>query len=173
MSAAQARRDEEEAAQGQNLVGSLLMGIPGRRKSKQTSKYWMQKDASMNPAITVGDTGNLMMDDVSLSNFNIGSMTDEWSKYKAYLESKRVRVTPKDYQEFTTHYQAKVGQYGTDIANKFSAMKMRGVKDSEIRDLVANNPQFRDTLSKLGMVNPEVDAQFAPYLKAKGGLFRG
>ena len=53
MSAAQARRDEEEAAQGQNLVGSLLMGIPGRRKSKQTSKYWMQKDASMNPAITV------------------------------------------------------------------------------------------------------------------------
>ena len=156
-----------------NSVLGILGQLPAMRKQRKINDYWRRKDSSINAPITVGEGGNLIMDSNDLTNMSFGSMTDEWNNYKSFLKGKNVRVTDEDYIMFKEQYALKAQEYGNTLANKFSSMKLRGVKDSKIRDLVSGNLNLRDTMSRVGQVNPEAAAQFAPYLKAKEGLIGG
>ena len=152
-------------------IGGVLGALPQIRKQKKIKKYWQMKDIAIGSPITVDTYGTLNMEQGEA--FKFGSQSEEWNDYKAYLESKRIQVSDEDYQIFKQIYMGKAAEYGSMLSNKFASMKMRGVSSSDIRDLVSNNTQLRDAMSRIGMVNPEVDAQFAPFLKAKEGLVGG
>jgi len=156
-----------------STIGGIIGQLPQMRKSRKVNQYWRDKDMAINSPITVGEDGSLNLDPISKDNMNFGSLSEEWNNYKNYLESNRIRVTDEDYVTFREIYEGKSTEYGNTLANKFSSMKMRGVSDSSIRDLVSTNRGLYDTMSRIGMVSPEADAQFAPYLKAKGGLWGG
>ena len=122
-----------------STIGGIIGQLPQMRKSRKINKYWRDKDMAINSPITVGEDGNLNLDPISKDNMNFGSLSEEWNNYKNYLESNRIRVTDEDYVTFREIYEGKSTEYGNTLANKFSSMKMRGVSDSSIRDLVSTN----------------------------------
>ena len=160
------------AMQASSIAG-IIAHIPQMRKQKKASQYWRQRDAQFNAPITVGQGGVLTMTPEAMSGLQFGSMTDEWNKYKAYMDSKGVGVTEEDYLAFKPFYELKMDEYGKNIASKFNSMEMSGVSSSAIRDLVTGNQNLRDTMVQLGALNPEMQNIFAKYTQPKTGLVGG
>lgn len=161
-----------DAMQASSIAG-IIAHIPQMRKQKKASQYWRERDAQFNAPITVGQGGILTMTPEAMSGLQFGSMTDEWNKYKAYMDSKGVGVTEEDYLEFKPFYELKMDEYGKNIASKFNSMEMSGVSSSAIRDLVTGNQNLRDTMVQLGALNPDMQSIFAKYTQPKTGLVGG
>lgn len=161
-----------DAMQASSIAG-IIAHIPQMRKQKKASQYWRERDAQFNAPITVGKGGMLVMTPEAMSGLQFGSMTDEWNKYKAYMDSKGVGVTEEDYLAFKPFYELKMDEYGKSIATKFNSMEMGGVSSSAIRDLVTGNQNLRDTMIQLGALNPDLQGIFSKYTQPKTGLVGG
>ncbi len=161
-----------DAMQASSIAG-ILAHIPQMRKQKKATQYWRQRDAHFNAPITVAQGGMLTMTPEAMDGMSFGSMTDEWNKYKSYMDSKGVGVTEEDYLSFKPFYELKMEEYGKNILSKFNSMEMSGVSSSAIKDLVAGNPKLRDSMIQLGALNPDLQSVFSTYTQPRTGLVGG
>tara|TARA_R100001594_G_scaffold54634_1_gene88200 strand:+ start:8010 stop:9266 length:1257 start_codon:yes stop_codon:yes gene_type:complete len=156
-----------------NSIAGIIAHIPQMRKQKKTQSYWRQRDAAFNAPIQVGAGGVLQMAPDALNSFKFGTQTDEWNRYKDYMDSKGVRLGESDYQMFTQAYELKKKQYAEELAGKFYSMESHGVSKNKIRDLVVGNDNIRDSLIKLSVGNPDLEEQFRAYTAPRQGLIGG
>jgi vacuolar-type H+-ATPase subunit H len=156
-----------------NSIAGIIAHIPQMRKQKKTQSYWRQRDAAFNAPIQVGAGGALQMAPDALNSFKFGTQTDEWNRYKDYMDSKGVRLGENDYQMFTQAYELKKKQYAEELAAKFYSMESHGVSKNKIRDLVVGNDNIRDSLIKLSVGNPDLEEQFRVYTTPRQGLAGG
>jgi len=152
-----ARINQEEIARqrGQaRQIGSALGNIPGYAKAKRANNWWMQKDLNMDLPFETDIRGNLQFGDKAI-NFSVGSMSDEWEKYKQDVSGFMGNVNSSDYQNFQQLYNAKYADYANKIGFKLQSMENRGISKRQIKNLVNSSPQFKESLIRLDSMSPE------------------
>ena len=165
---ARINREEIARERGQaRQIGSVLGNIPGYAKTKRANNWWMQKDLNMDVPFETDPSGNLQFGDKAI-NFNVGSMSDEWEKYKQDVSGFMGNVGSSDYQNFQQLYNAKYTDYANKIGFKLQSMENRGISKRQIKNLVNSSPQFKESLIRLDSMSPE--SGISSYIGQEGFL---
>lgn len=143
-------RDRRQAKQ----IGSIVGNIPGYAKAKRANNWWMQKDLNMDLPFETDTRGNLQFGDGAI-NFTVGSMSDEWEKYKNDVSGFMGNVNASDYQNFQQLYNAKYADYANKIGFKLQSMENRGIGKKSIKNLISQSPQLKESLIRLDSLSPE------------------
>ena len=152
---ARINREEIARQRGQaKQIGSILGNIPGYAKAKRANNWWMQKDLNMDLPFETDTRGNLQFGDKAI-NFSVGSMSDEWEKYKQDVSGFMGNVSSADYQNFQQLYNAKYADYANKIGFKLQSMENRGISKKAIKRLINTSPQFKESLIRLDSMSPE------------------
>jgi len=161
MAAQEIAQKRQDATQ----IGNVLGSIPGYAKAKRASNWWMEKDLAMDAGFETDSGGNPQFSE-SLINFNVGSMSDEWEKYKSDVGGFMGHVGTKDYVDFQQAYNSKYPEYANKIAYKLQSMENRGVSKRAIKNLINSSPQFKESLIRLDSMSPE--SGLSEYLQQAG-----
>ena len=152
---ARINREEIARQRGQaKQIGSILGNIPGYAKAKRANNWWMQKDLNMDIPFETDTRGNLQFGDKAI-NFSVGSMSDEWEKYKQEVSGFMGNVSSSDYQNFQQLYNAKYADYANKIGFKLQSMENRGISKKQIKNLINSSPQLKESLIRLDSMSPE------------------